>query len=153
MKEEYENQSLTTALKGIMEIVDNPGIINIDLSEIIHFINTHTSLAMGFGEGCGEFRVTEAVQGALNMLFSPRSDQDLSIINFLFDAPDAIVYFFFEKKDMTIYEVATAVDEIRLQLKGTRPGKLIWGMGKKEFLDDKLQIIILKGDKINLKSE
>lgn len=114
---ENENQSLTLALKGIAEIIDNPGIINIDVSDIVYFIKSHSSFVFGSGEGCGERRVTDAIQKAFGRVSKP------FLVNFA--TVDVLVYLFFDKKDITLEEIGIAMDCIKSKLGGNGEGTWI----------------------------
>lgn len=59
------DEVLSTAVKGITEIISRPGYINVDFEDIKTMMRNSGMALMGCGTGTGENRIEDAVQGAL----------------------------------------------------------------------------------------
>jgi len=57
---------LLNAVKGLSDIINHPGIINVDFADVKTIMKDTGDAIMGVGEGIGENRVTEAVEHAIN---------------------------------------------------------------------------------------
>ena len=55
---------LTTAVKGIIEIIQKPGYINVDFEDVMTMMKDSGMALMGYGEGSGPNRVEDAVRQA-----------------------------------------------------------------------------------------
>ncbi|TGK20776.1 cell division protein FtsZ [Leptospira fluminis] len=65
---------LLNAVRGISDIVNNPGIINVDFADVKVIMKDTGDAIMGVGEGSGENKVSEAVNYAIdNTLLDSRS--------------------------------------------------------------------------------
>ncbi|PJZ71446.1 cell division protein FtsZ [Leptospira perolatii] len=65
---------LLNAVRGISDIVNNPGIINVDFADVKAIMKDTGDAVMGVGEGSGESKVLEAVGYAIdNVLLDSRS--------------------------------------------------------------------------------
>ena len=59
------DQGLSTAVKGITEIISRPGYINVDFEDIKTMMRNSGMALMGCGTGSGKNRIEDAVKGAL----------------------------------------------------------------------------------------
>ncbi len=57
---------LLNGVKGISDIVNHPGIINVDFADVRTIMKDTGDAILGVGEGRGETRVAEAVEQAIN---------------------------------------------------------------------------------------
>ena len=57
---------LLNAVKGLSDIVNHPGIINVDFADVKTIMKDTGDAIMGVGEGIGENRVADAVEHAIN---------------------------------------------------------------------------------------
>ncbi len=60
------NEVLSTAVKGIIEIISKPGYINVDFKDIKTMMKNSGCALMGSGCGTGETRIEDAVRLAFN---------------------------------------------------------------------------------------
>ena len=58
------DEVLSTAVKGIIEIINKPGYINVDFRDVTNTMRDSGMALMGHGEGRGENRLEKAVKGA-----------------------------------------------------------------------------------------
>lgn len=65
---------LLNAVKGISDIINKPGLINVDFADVKNIMKSSGEAVLGFGEGVGENKVSQAV--------------NLAIHNVLLDNPD-----------------------------------------------------------------
>lgn len=59
------DEVLSTAVKGITEIISHPGYINVDFEDIKTMMRNSGMALMGCGTGSGKNRIEDAVKGAL----------------------------------------------------------------------------------------
>lgn len=59
------DEVLSTAVKGITEIISRPGFINVDFEDIKTMMRNSGMALMGCGTGSGKNRIEDAVKGAL----------------------------------------------------------------------------------------
>lgn len=57
---------LVNAVRGISDIINNPGIINVDFADVRTIMKDAGDAIMGVGEGSGENKVADAVERAIN---------------------------------------------------------------------------------------
>ncbi|GBF51057.1 cell division protein FtsZ [Leptospira ryugenii] len=57
---------LLNGVKGISDIVNHPGIINVDFADVKTIMKDTGDAILGVGEGMGETRVSDAVEQAIN---------------------------------------------------------------------------------------
>ena len=58
------DEVLTTAVKGIIEIIQKPGYINVDFEDVMTMMKDSGMALMGYGEGSGPNRIQDAVKQA-----------------------------------------------------------------------------------------
>ena len=58
------DEVLATAVKGIIEIINKPGYINVDFHDVTNMMSGSGMALMGCGTGTGEHRLEDAVKGA-----------------------------------------------------------------------------------------
>ena len=59
------NDVLLGAVKGIADLIMNPGMINVDFADVSTVMSEMGMAMMGTGYGCGENRATEAAEAAI----------------------------------------------------------------------------------------
>ncbi len=124
---------LTTAAKGIAEIITVAGYINVDFEDV-KTVMKHSGVAiMGTGVASGPNRAQMAVEEALN---SPLLDN-----NDIEGAGNLLLYIASGKDEITMDEVTEITDYIQGKTKST--GEVIWGNGFDESLDDKISVTII----------
>ncbi len=58
------DEVLATAVRGIIEVINKPGYINVDFNDVCKMMRDSGMALMGSGEGSGENRLRDAVSGA-----------------------------------------------------------------------------------------
>ena len=58
------DEVLATAVRGIIEVINNPGYINVDFQDVCKMMRNSGMALMGSGEGSGNDRLEMAVKGA-----------------------------------------------------------------------------------------
>lgn len=124
---------LTTAAKGIAEIITVPGYINVDFKDVNTVMNNSGVSIMGYAEAEGEHRAKEAVETALN---SPLlEDNDIR------GAQHILLNISSGSKEVTMDEIGEITEYIQEEAGyGTH---LIWGNCVDEKLDDRLSVTII----------
>ncbi|MGN0003000.1 MAG: cell division protein FtsZ [Sphingobacterium composti] len=124
---------LTTAAKGIAEIITIPGYVNVDFKDVRTVMNDSGVAIMGNHIASGENRAIEAVTGALA---SPLlKDNEIEGARYI------LLNITSGKKEVTMDEVAIVTDYI--QEKAGLTADLIWGNCIDENLEDDLSVTII----------
>jgi cell division protein FtsZ len=124
---------LTTAAKGIAEIITVVGYINVDFEDVKTVMKDSGVAIMGTGIANGPNRAQMAVEEALN---SPLLDN-----NDINGAGNLLLYISSGKNEITMDEVTEITDYIQEKTKST--GDVIWGNGFDETLEDKISVTII----------
>ncbi len=124
---------LTTAAKGIAEIITVAGYINVDFEDVRTVMKNSGVAIMGTGIASGPDRAQKAVEEALN---SPLLDN-----NDINGAGNLLLYISSGKNEITMDEVTEITDYIQEKTQST--GDIIWGNGFEESLDDKISVTII----------
>ncbi|SEM99935.1 cell division protein FtsZ [bacterium A37T11] len=124
---------LTTAAKGIAEIITIPGYVNVDFKDVRTVMNDSGVAIMGNDKADGEDRALKAVEGALA---SPLlKDNEIEGARYI------LLNITSGLKEVTMDEVAVITDYI--QEKAGLSADLIWGNCVDETLEDKLSVTII----------
>jgi len=124
---------LTTAAKGIAEIITIPGYVNVDFKDVKTVMNDSGVSIMGNYTAKGENRALEAVQGALA---SPLlKDNEIEGARFI------LLNITSGKQEVTMDEVTIITDFI--QEKAGLSADLIWGNCIDESLEEELSVTII----------
>src|SRR6478609_693682 len=124
---------LTTAAKGIAEIITLPGYINVDFKDVRTVMKDSGVSIMGSCAAEGENRALKAVEGALS---SPLlKDNEIEGARYI------LLNISSGEKEVTMDEVSIITDYI--QEEAGLAADLIWGNCKDENLGEKLSVTII----------
>jgi cell division protein FtsZ len=124
---------LTTAAKGIAEIITLPGYINVDFKDVRTVMRDSGVSIMGSCAADGDSRALRAVEGALSSpLLKDNEIEGARYILLNISSGD---------KEVTMDEVSVITDYI--QEEAGLAADLIWGNCKDEALGDKLSVTII----------
>ncbi len=124
---------LTTAAKGIAEIITIPGYVNVDFKDVRTVMNDSGVAIMGNAVATGEQRALDAVTGALA---SPLlKDNEIEGARYI------LLNITSGTREVTMDEVAIVTDYI--QEKAGLSADLIWGNCIDENYDDELSVTII----------
>ncbi|GAC1553197.1 MAG: hypothetical protein NVS3B13_09630 [Mucilaginibacter sp.] len=124
---------LTTAAKGIAEIITLPGYINVDFKDVRTVMKDSGVSIMGSSAAEGENRALKAVEGALSSpLLKDNEIEGARYILLNISSGD---------KEVTMDEVSVITDYI--QEEAGLAADLIWGNCRDESLGDKLSVTII----------
>lgn len=124
---------LTTAAKGIAEIITLPGYINVDFKDVRTVMKDSGVSIMGSFAAAGENRAYEAVRGALaSPLLKDNEIEGARYILLNISSGD---------KEVTMDEVSIITDYI--QEEAGLMADLIWGNCKDENLGEKISVTII----------
>ena len=124
---------LTTAAKGIAEIITMPGYINVDFEDVRTVMKDSGVAIMGAGTAEGEDRATEAIKHALS---SPLLND-----NNIKGASDILLYISSGEKEVLMDEIAEITDYIQHAAGST--AEVIWGNGYDPELGEKISITVI----------
>lgn len=68
------DEILYNAVRGISDIINKPGIINVDFADVKNIMSSSGEAVLGFGKGVGENKVIEAVNQAINNVLLENPD-------------------------------------------------------------------------------
>ena len=124
---------LTTAAKGIAEIITLPGYINVDFKDVRTVMKDSGVSILGSASAEGENRALKAVEGALlSPLLKDNEIEGARYILLNISSGD---------KEVTMDEVTVITDYI--QEEAGLAADLIWGNCRDEALGDKLSVAII----------
>jgi len=129
----HADDILTTAAKGIAEIITVTGYINVDFEDVKTVMKDSGVAIMGSGMAKGEDRAIQAVEMALN---SPLLND-----NNIEGANNLLLYITSGKEEITMDEVTEITDYI--QEKTRNSAEVIWGNGIDESLEDRIGVTII----------
>ena len=124
---------LTTAAKGIAEIITVPGYINVDFEDVKTVMKNSGVAIMGSGMAEGEDRALKAVEDALN---SPLLND-----NNIDGASNILLYISSGSQEVTMDEVTVITDYI--QTMAGQNAEIIWGNGSDGSLGSKISITLV----------
>ena len=129
----HADDVLTTAAKGIAEIITVTGYINVDFEDVKTVMKDSGVAIMGSGIAKGENRAIHAIETALN---SPLlNDNNIEGSNNL------LLYIASGNEEITMDEVTEITDYISEKTKNS--AEVIWGNGIDESLEDNISITII----------
>ena len=124
---------LTTAARGIAEIITVTGYINVDFEDVKTVMSNSGKAIMGSAAAEGENRAIEAVKGALS---SPLLND-----NEIEGASDVLLYITSGLEEISMDEVTEITDYIQREAKSQ--AEIIWGNGYDESLGKKISITLI----------
>ena len=124
---------LTTAAKGIAEIITVPGYINVDFADVETVMRSSGVALMGTGVSSGVNRAVIAVEEALNSPLLNNNDI-MGARNILLNITSGV-------DEITMDEIGAITDYV--QEKAGNSADLIWGNGVDESLEDKISVTII----------
>lgn len=124
---------LTTAARGIAEIITVTGYINVDFEDVRTVMQNSGKAIMGCARAEGENRAMEAVKSALS---SPLlNDNDIE------GASDVLLYITSGKEEISMDEVMEITEYIQKEAKSQ--AEIIWGNGYDESLGNSISITLI----------
>ena len=129
----HADDILTTAAKGIDEIITVTGYINVDFEDVKTVMKDSGVAILGTGVANGENRAHHAIEMALS---SPLLND-----NNIEGANNLLLYIASGKDEITMDEVTEITDYIQEKTKNS--AEVIWGNGIDESLEDKISVTII----------
>ncbi|MFC2090436.1 cell division protein FtsZ [Bacteroidota bacterium] len=124
---------LSTAAKGIAEIITVPGYVNVDFADVQTVMTDSGVAVMGSGSAEGENRATKAIEAALT---SPLLNN-----NEITGATSILLNITSGKQEITMDEISEITDFVIAS--SSKDTSLIWGMGMDESLGEKICVTII----------
>ncbi|MEM5777554.1 MAG: cell division protein FtsZ, partial [Candidatus Aenigmatarchaeota archaeon] len=125
------DEILVNSVKGIVELITKPGLINLDLADVKAVMRNGGLAMVGMGESDSEDRAFEAVEKALA---NPLLDLDIE------GATGALINVT-GGKDLTTREAQDVVESISSRL--NEDAKIIWGAMLEPELGDTLRVMVV----------
>ncbi len=124
---------VTTAVKGVAEIITLHGNINIDFADVYTVMRNSKVFIMGTGYASGEGRAMNAVRMALQ---SPLLDN-----NDIFGTKSILLNIISGTQEITIGEIGEIIEF--LQKEAGQEADIIWGNGYDESIGEQISVTIL----------
>ena len=124
---------LTTAAKGIAEIITVVAHVNVDLEDVKTVMTDSGTAILGSAVTEGEDRAILAAEQALT---SPLLND-----NHIAGAENVLLYLSYGEDELTMDEVSDITDYIQDQAGNT--AEIIWGMGKDESLGKSIKVTLI----------
>ncbi len=124
---------LTTAAKGIAEIITIPGYVNVDFEDVNTVMRNSGKAVMGTGKAEGDNRALAAIDAALN---SPLLEE-----NNIQGATNILMQISYGRKEATMLEIKQITDFISKEV--GQDTNVIWGNCHDPNLRDELAITII----------
>ncbi len=125
------DEILTSAVKGIAELVTRAGLINLDFADIRAVMSNGGVALIGYGESDSGDRASEAVEKAIS---NPLLDVDIT------GATGALINVS-GSKDLTLNEARKVVETISQKL--SEDAKIIWGAQIYEDFGNNLRVMLI----------
>ncbi len=119
------------ALKGIIELITRPGIVNLDFSDLKAILKNSGVCVIGVGESDTQERAIEAVQNALG---NPLVEANIS------EAKGALINVI-GGMDMTLSQAQSTIEEVKRSL--SEDAKIIWGTQLDESMKGKIKVLVV----------
>lgn len=123
---------LTTAAKGITEIITKPGKINVDFNDVKRVMSNSGVAIIGIGKGTGENRATQAIDEAMNSPLLEDAD--------IYGAKGVVLYITYGN-GIKMRELDLITEAIQAQTQ--TDCEIIWGVCKDDSLGDDIGITLV----------
>ena len=123
---------LTTAAKGITEIITKPGKINVDFNDVRRVMSNSGVAIIGIGKGAGENRAADAINEAMNSPLLEDAD--------IYGAKGVVLYISYGN-GVKMRELDLITDTIQAHTQ--TDCEIIWGVCKDEELGDDIAITLV----------
>ncbi len=123
---------LLNAVKGISDIINYAGIINVDFADVKAIMKDTGDAIMGIGEGSGENRVTDAVDQAINNVLLEESS---------IEGASSLLINVSGGKDLSINDWNEVSQIITSQVDSN--ANIIIGLNEDENLQDRIRVTVI----------
>ncbi|MEZ5055362.1 MAG: cell division protein FtsZ [Chitinophagales bacterium] len=123
---------LTTAAKGITEIITKPGKINVDFNDVKRVMSNSGVAIIGIGAGSGDNRAHDAINEAMNSPLLEDAD--------IYGAKGVVLYISYGS-GIKMRELDLITETIQAQTQ--TDCEIIWGVCKDESLGDSIAITLV----------
>ena len=129
----HADNVLTTAAKGISEIITKPGYINVDFEDVRTVMVDSGVAIMGIGKASGEGRAIKAIDAAISSPLLNDSD--------IYGARGILLYISSGKDEVTMDEISEITGYV--QEAASNNTELIWGVCKDDTLEEEISITLI----------
>lgn len=129
----HADNILTTAARGISEIITKPGLVNVDFEDVKTVMLNSGVAIMGIGVAEGEGRATKAIDAALA---SPLLNE-----NDIYGSRGILLYISSGTKEVTMDEVSQITDYV--QQAANNDTEIIWGVCHDDSLEDEVSVTLI----------
>jgi cell division protein FtsZ len=123
---------LTTAAKGVTEIITKPGQINVDFNDVKRMMQNSGVAIIGIGKGSGDNRALDAINSAMTSPLLEDAD--------IYGAKGVVLYITY-KSSIKMRELDVITEAVQTQTQ--TDCEIIWGVCKDENLEDDVAITLI----------
>jgi len=123
---------LTTAAKGVTEIITKPGKINVDFNDVKRVMQNSGVAIIGIGHGSGENRAKDAIESAVNSPLLEEQD--------IYGAKGVVLYISYGS-DFKMKELDMIIQKVQNETE--TDCEVIWGVCKDESLGEDIAITLI----------
>lgn len=123
---------LTTAAKGVTEIITKPGQINVDFNDVKRMMQNSGVAIIGIGKGNGDNRAMDAINSAMNSPLLEDAD--------IYGAKGVVLYITYNAS-IKMRELDLITDAVQNQTQ--TDCEIIWGVCKDENLEADIAITLI----------
>jgi len=127
----FADEILANAVKGIVDVVMNPGLVNVDFADLRAIIREGKFGVIGLGESSSEKRAVEAAEKAIShpLLNIEISNGKAALIDIMSDP------------SITVKESQKVIETVASRL--SEDAKIIWGVQIDKSLNGKLKTLVV----------
>jgi len=127
----FADEILANAVKGIIDVVMNPGLVNVDFADLKAIVKEGKFGVIGLGESSSEKRAIEAAEKAIShpLLNIEISNGKAALIDIISDP------------SITVKESQKVIETVSSRL--NEDAKIIWGVQIDKNLDGKLKTLVV----------
>lgn len=123
---------LTTAAKGVTEIITKPGKINVDFNDVKRVMKNSGVAIIGIGSGSGNDRAKDAIESAINSQLLEDAD--------IYGAKGVVLYISYGT-DFKMKELDLIIKKVQEETE--TDCEVIWGVCKDESLGEDIAITLI----------
>lgn len=132
-------KSIYYAMKSINDIACLPGMVTLDIQDIMSICKDKKSLQFSMSEAKGENATISAVRSAMNKMTKQDEDAEYANMDILLNVTGS-------EDCLSMYEIQEACEEVYACLENNQ-GVIIWGASIDDSLGDVVRVSILMGRK------
>lgn len=125
------DEYLKMAVQGISQLITMPGVVNMDVEDLLNIIGNSGKASVGVGQASGEKAAMKAAQAALDSPLLENMQNALSVVINIMGAGESL-------KMLEVNEAASLIQDA-----ASVESEIMWGMSIDESLGDTVRVMII----------